>query len=386
MGAHLFEGSRITRVIVEAGGIKNLGHVCLELGARRVLVVSDAGLVQAGHVADGIRALESAGLRVGSFLDVDPNPNEQHVQSCAEYLTEMNADCVVGLGGGSAMDTAKGAILVAAGGGGIEDYWGRNKGKGKAVPLVAVPTTAGTGSETQSFALITRSKDGRKMACGDGRIAARAAILDVELTLSVPQRVAVYAAFDCLAHALESAVSTAANSASRGWSEAAFCKAMPALPSLVAGGPLANALDVRTDLLVGASLAGLAIEASMLGAAHALANALSANYGLDHGLAVGCMLPAVVRFNAFLPDVKAAYDGLMNAASLDGGAEALITELEGLVRQAGLAQSLHRLGVGPSDLDSMAHAATLEWTAGFNPRAATAAEMRTILQASFAPV
>ena len=222
-------------------------------------------------------------------------------------------DFLVGLGGGSSMDTAKGCNFLLTNGGRMEDYWGVGKATRPMLPLIAIPTTAGTGSECQSFALIAHPQTHVKMACGDPKAAARVAILDPELTLTQPPAVAAATGMDALSHALETAVTRRRNPISQMLSREAFRLCVRGLRRV-----FEHPQDVegpRADVLLGAALAGMAIENSMLGAAHAAANPLTARFGVIHGHAVGLMLPAVVRFNAQDPEVAPLYHQL----ALQGG-------------------------------------------------------------------
>ncbi|HIF41926.1 MAG TPA: iron-containing alcohol dehydrogenase [Planctomycetes bacterium] len=366
------------RVVVGDGILSRLGELCGELGVSRALLVSDRGLVDAGHTQRAEEALASAGIEAALFSSVSPNPNESHVQACALAADEAGVDFLVGLGGGSAMDTAKGATFLLAGGGQMEDYWGRGKGRGEFLPLVMVPTTAGTGSETQSFALITRERDGRKMACGDERAIARIVLLDPELTASVPPEVAAHAGLDCLTHAVETAVTSCANPESLQLSHLAFQLVCSSFSEAL----MTNALGARRNMLMAASLAGLAIESSMLGAAHALANPLTARKGLIHGRAVSTMLPHVVRFNAQDPGAAAGYEELCRVAGIEGGAEGLASRVEAWLDEAGIPRSLGAAGVVDSDLGPLAEAASQEWTGGFNPRPVDTASLQEILRSA----
>ena len=366
------------RVVVGDGALSQLGELCGELGVSRALLVSDRGLVNAGHTQRAEEFLSSAGIDVTIFTEVVPNPTESHVQACAQAASSSGAELLVAIGGGSAMDTAKGATFLLAGGGQMEDYWGRGKGRGDFLPLVLVPTTAGTGSETQSFALITRARDGRKMACGDEGAVASIVILDPELTASTPPEVAAHAGLDCLTHAVETAVTSCANPQSLRLSHLAFQLVCSSFSEALQ----TNAIGARRNMLMAASLAGLAIESSMLGAAHALANPLTAQKGLNHGRAVSTMLPHVVRFNAQDPVAAAGYEELCRVAGIEGGAEGLASRIEAWLDEAGIPRSLGAAGIVDSDLGALAEAASQEWTGGFNPRPVDASSLQGILRSA----
>jgi alcohol dehydrogenase len=286
------------------------------------------------------------------------------------------------------MDTAKGCNFVLTNGGQMQDYWGIGRATRPMLPLLAIPTTGGTGSECQSFALITDEQTHQKMACGDPKAAARIALLDPALTLSQPARVTACTGIDALAHALETLVTKKRNPLSLIFSHEAFRLAIAGLPRVLAAP--AN-LEARGWMLLGAAWAGTAIENSMLGAAHAAANPLTAHFGVVHGQAVGTMLPHVVRFNAREPAVARAYAELACAAQLAqpsempaAAAEHLAQHLESLLELAGLPRTLAHCGAKPDDVPRMADEAARQWTAQFNPRPVTATDFQQLYAAALA--
>jgi len=275
------------------------------------------------------------------------------------------------------MDTAKGCNFLLTNGGIMRDYWGVGRATRPMLPLIAIPTTAGTGSECQSFALIADVKTRQKMACGDPKAAPRIAILDPLLTLSQPPRVAACSGIDALAHALETAVSKKRDGISLAFSHESWRLCETSLPRLLKKGA---DLEARSGMLLGAALAGLAIENSMLGAAHAAANPLTAHYHIVHGEAVGMMLPSVMRFNAADAAATALY------AELEPGrAAGLEAKLDGLLNLAGLPRSLADCGVPPSAIPRLAAEAAKQWTARFNPRTVTEDDFTRLYEAAFAP-
>ncbi len=206
-----------------------------------------------------------------------------------------NVDLIVGLGGGSSMDCAKGVNFLLTNGGRMEDYWGVGKATKPMLPMIAVPTTAGTGSEAQSFALIAQAESHMKMACGDKKAACRIAILDPELTVSMPASVTAATGIDAISHAVETFVCNRRNAISQLFSRQAWRLISHGFPRVLAD---PTDLDARGAMLLGAHLAGAAIENSMLGAAHSMANPLSAHFDTTHGVAIGVLLPHVIRLMA----------------------------------------------------------------------------------------
>ncbi len=289
------------KLVGGAGCLERVGEAARELRGQRALVVTDAGVRAAGHVERAVRALESAGLAVEVFDAVGENPTSADVDRGATAARRFAADLLVAVGGGSAMDAAKGVNFVATNGGRMEEFWGFGKAVLPMLPSIAAPTTAGTGSEAQSYALITASepepgmRHGRKMACGDEKARFRVVLFDPEVVATASRRVAALAGLDAIAHVVESFVTSKRSPVSALYAREGWRLLVPAFGRLTSG---SADVDTWSDLLLGAHLAGAAIEASMLGAAHAAANPLTAAYGLAHGLAVSLMLPGVVRFNA----------------------------------------------------------------------------------------
>lgn len=359
-----------TRMVFEVGGLNRLGELAKGFG-KRVLVVSDPGVVAAGHTPRGLASLESAGLDVVLFDGARENPTTENVESGLQVAREFRPDLIVGLGGGSSMDCAKGINFLFSCGGRMQDYWGVGKATGDLVPMIAVPTTAGTGSEMQSFALISDSETHVKMACGDKRAACRIAILDPELTVTQPEQVTALTGIDAISHAIETYVTTRRNPISTIFSRQAW--------TLLAGHFLAvlnnpNDLESRGAMQLGAAFAGLAIENSMLGAAHALANPLTARFDVPHGQAVGLMLPYVIRFNG--EKYSGFYSELLDSVknvnlgetSHHQPSEQLACLVEEFLSAAGMATRLTELDIDTGSLDAMATEAASQWTGQFNPR------------------
>jgi alcohol dehydrogenase len=249
----------------------------------------------------------------------------------------------------------------------MQDYWGVGKATAPLAPMIAVPTTAGTGSETQSFALISDAETHVKMACGDKRAAFRIALLDPALTVTQPPRVTALTGFDAIAHAVETAVSKARTPLSLAFSREAWRRLMPNYAHVLRR---PDDVEARGEMQLGACLAGLAIENSMLGAAHALANPLTATYGVTHGEAVATMLPHVVRRNG--SSVDGQYAELMGATARDErsigqSADVLASFLADAAASAGLVTQLRDHGVDRSKLLQLAADAAKQWTLTFNP-------------------
>ncbi len=367
-----FDHQPRTRLVFGPGTLARIGALTKEYGGKRVLVVSDPGIVRAGYTTRAVSYLVEARLEARVFGAVRENPSTKDVAACVEVAREFGADFIIGLGGGSSMDTAKGCNFILTNGGRMQDYWGVGLAKKKMLPMICVPTTAGTGSECQSFALISDEKTHAKMACGDPKAAARAAILDPELTVSQPPHVTACTGIDALAHALETAVTNRRNPLSVLYARAAFELCHTGFERVLKN---PKDLDARSQMQLGAAYAGTAIENSMLGAAHSCANPLTAKFGVVHGEAVGLMLPHVIRFNAQDPAIAALY-----AALHDGD---LPARLHTLLRKARMPTRLRSYGIKRKQLPELAAMAAKQWTAQFNPRSVTVEDFEALYRAAF---
>ena len=374
-----------TRVVFGANRIDVLGELAAELGAKRVLVVSDPGVIAAGHAQHGIDSLAKSDLATKLFEGVHENPTTDHVEAGLVVAHAFEPDMMVGLGGGSSMDCAKGINFLYSCGGHMQDYWGVGKATGPMLPSIAVPTTAGTGSETQSFALISNAETREKMACGDLRASFRVAILDPKLTATQPTRVTALTGIDAIAHALETYVTKRRNAASLAFSREAWQLLGTHFDRVLAE---PDDLEARSGMQLGACFAGLAIENSMLGAAHALSNPLTAYYGIAHGQAIGLMLPHVIRFNGEqydrwyrdLLECTAEDDLMPSPESGSGGLAAFVTEM---VQKAGLPGRLSECGIEAEKLPQLAADAAKQWTGTFNPRDVSEEELLEIYERAF---
>ncbi len=349
------------RVVFGAGTLDRLGDLAQALAGPHALLVTDPGLVQAGLAEQALHALQNAGLETTPFSALTENPTTEHVAAGVRHARAHGPiDLIVALGGGSVMDCAKGINFLLTNSGPMQDYRGYGKATQPMLPSIGVPTTAGTGSEAQSYALITCPDTGSKMACGDHKARFHIALLDPNLLASTPQRVRADAGMDALAHAVESYVSTRRTPLSQMFARQAWRLLAPHYEAAVADPQ--NAADT---MLLGAHLAGTAIENSMLGAAHATANPLTARYPLTHGRAVALMLPHVIRLNG--PVVDDLYGELCVDIQLNGSTFALAAHLEELCTMAGLPRRLADCQVAASNLPAMAQDAAGQWTGTFNP-------------------
>lgn len=385
-----------TRLVAGEHAIEQLGPLAKQLGASRVLIVSDPGVVAAGIFQLGATQITQAGLEVLGFHQLAENPTTLHVQAGLEIAQDFRPDLLVGLGGGSSMDCAKGINFLYCCGGKMSDYWGVGKATSAMLPLIAVPTTAGTGSETQSFALISDAHTHVKMACGDPKASPAIAILDPILTCSQPAGVTALTGIDALTHALESFVTNKRNAISDCYAREAWMLLSRGFPRVIEE---PTDLHGRSQMQLGAAFAGMAIEASMLGAAHALANPLTAYLDVPHGQAVGMMMPHVIRYNATC--VESRYRELVHLLPEVSGSdrriasEILADRFTRWLQIASMATTLEELPAWKSKfqdsdnacaredlLESMAQMAAKQWTGAFNPRPAQADDFLEIYRSA----
>jgi len=358
-----------TRVVFGAGAIERLGELARELNFRRTLLVADHGLVASGHVDEAVGPLEKAGVEVVRFHDFEVNPDSGMVENGTAFVAPLKIDSIVGLGGGRSIDYAKGINFLLTNGGRMSDYRGYGKATQPMLPMIAIPTTAGTGSEGQSYALISDAETHTKMACGDAKAAFRIALLDPALTVSQPRSITAASGFDAIAHAVETYVTTKRNPLSELFSREAWRLLEPNYKRVL---NQPDNLEARGAMQLGAYYAGVAIENSMLGATHACANPLTARYGTAHGAAIAMLLPSVVRWNERVAGDD--YAKLLSWSSIGRkqndltATEALARRLEELAEIGGLRRNLRAEGISESELKDLAAEAAEQWTGTFNPR------------------
>ena len=358
-----------TRVVFGEGALARLGDLARELSFTRTLIVADRGIVAAGHVDRAAASLHAAGIAPAFFHDFDANPDSRMVEAGRAQAAASAIDSIVAIGGGSSLDCAKGINFILTNGGTIGDYRGFGKASRPMLPSIGVPTTAGTGSEAQAYALISDAETHAKLACGDPKAAFRITILDPTLTLSQPRTVTAVAGFDAISHAVESYVTTRRTAISDLFAHEAWRLLEGHFERVLAD---SGDLVARGAMLVGAHAAGIAIDQSMLGATHACANPLTAHHGTTHGIAIAVMLPHVVRWNA--DHVGDRYAILLRAAgryapTIDRApAEHLAERLEALRQAGGLPAALRDLGVPREGLATLAADAATQWTGTCNPR------------------
>jgi alcohol dehydrogenase class IV len=347
------------------------GHLAA-LSARRVLVVTDPGLRAAGVVDAVVGPLAATGAVVEVFDAVRGNPTVAVVEDGAEHARALGVDAVLALGGGSSLDAAKGIALLAPSPGARADGSGVTPAAG--LPLVAVPTTAGTGAETNGFGVLEDPANRQKVYCGDASVVPRVAVLDPELTLGLPAAATAATGVDALVHGIESLASRGRDPMSEAFAAEAVRRAWVWLPVAVADGSDPRA---RAEMLVAAHLAGQALTRSGLGLVHGLAHALSLHTGAVHGPALAAVLPEVVAWS--LDADPAGWGRAAEAAGLSRPA-ALPDALGGLLEQVDTRVSVADLGAAPDDREALARTALADPVSRNAPRhPASVAELVELL-------
>jgi alcohol dehydrogenase len=357
-----------------------LPAVLSEIEAERVLVLSDAGLDALGLVGRIAEKLSAGGWRVATFTQIQSNPTVRDVEGALAVACEVDAQALVALGGGSVIDVGKAVGLLVTNGGRYADYQWQGKPITRPIlPLVAVPTTAGTGSEVTKVTVIEDEETRFKKGVLSPHLFARAAILDPALTLSLPPRLTAATGVDVVGHALEAYVGRRANPITDALALDALRRAWRHLPRATHHG---EDLTERREMMLASTLAGLAFDQSGLGIIHALAGPVAGRYGLHHGLCIGLLLAQGLAYN--LPVLGGKRSSLLQALDLpvsltDGE---VIGRVRSWLDNLGLPSTLSQLDITDPDLPAMAEEASRMVLLPNNPRVATADDCQRILEES----
>ena len=370
-------------LLVAGGAVKQVAEVLGKFGLSRPLVVTDPFMVTSGHVRNCLDPLEAAGMPVAVFSDTVPEPTDTVVEAGVLELRKDTFDCLIGFGGGSPIDTAKAMAILAAGGGKMRDYKVPVAADKGALPVIAIPTTAGTGSECTRFTVITDAgRDEKMLIAGLGALPL-AAIVDYELTYSVPARTTADTGIDSLTHALEAYVSKRANP----FSDALALAAMELIGRHIrtAFAEPRNAV-AREAMMIGATQAGLAFSNSSVALVHGMSRPIGAHFHVPHGLSNAMLLPAITRYSVAGAEGRYAEASrrIGFAAAGDGDAIAaakLVTGLETLNRDLSVPTPAE-FGIQESDWNGkmalMAEQALASGSPNNNPRVPSAAEIMTL--------
>jgi alcohol dehydrogenase class IV len=353
-----------------------LPEAVTELGAQRVLLVSDSGLADIGLVDEIECLLNKVCGSVAVFAEVQSNPTVHDVE--AGLAAAGQAEALVAVGGGSVIDVAKGIGLLVTNGGAYADYQWRGQPITRPIlPLIAVPTTSGTGSEATKVTVIADAETHFKKGVLSPHLFPRIAIVDPALTLSVPPRLTAATGADVLVHALEAFTGRRSNPVTDAFALTAFKKAWRSLPRATHHG---DDLEARSEMALASTLAGMAFDGSGLGIIHSLAGPLAGHYDLHHGLSNALLLPYGLAFN--LPVLGDRRVVLLEAMDLPAATsdEELIDAMRAWVQGLGLPLTLGEVGITDPDLTSLAEEASRMVLLPNNPRPASAEDCRRILE------
>jgi alcohol dehydrogenase len=342
-----------------AGAVGRLGEHAARLEARRLLFVCDEGLERAG-LADRVEeALAAAGIDVTRFTDVSPNPRDEECRAAADTALAAAAEAVLGLGGGSVMDTAKAAAALATNGGTVKDWEDPRRLARAPLPTLCVPTTAGTGSEVTFVAVITDEREHYKMTLLDPRLAPDVAVLDPELTLTLPPSLTAATGMDALTHAVEAYTGRAATPLTDVLALRSIELVAAHLRRAVSHG---GDLEARAGMLLASLLAGMAFGNSDVGAVHCMGETVGGLYDTPHGVACAVFLPEVFEFNVVADPARHAVVARALGVPADGGDDAhLAAEGAGTIRRLmadiGIPRFRELDKVTPADFETMARMA-----------------------------
>ncbi|MEX0386750.1 iron-containing alcohol dehydrogenase [Spiribacter onubensis] len=369
------------------GKFSGLGVLASGLGAERVLLVTDPGMMATGIVDRGRQSLGHAGLTVTLFSEVSADPSEQVIRAALAAARSAGAEAVIGVGGGSSLDVAKLAALLAASDQPLDECYGVGNAHGPRLPLVLVPTTAGTGSEVTPISIVTTASE-EKMGVVSPVLLPDIALLDPELTLGLPAPTTAATGVDAMVHAIEAYASASPNNnpVSRHLARLALGLMGPALERAVHNG---SDIEARADMLLGSMLAGQAFANSPVAAVHALAYPLGGHFHIPHGLSNALVLPHVLRFNiethggiyAELAPILFPELGSLDTTEC---ASAFCESLAALSRRCGLQQTLREMDIPESVLPQLASDVMNQTRLLVNnPREVTEADALAIYQAAY---
>ncbi len=371
-------------ITVGVGSLAKLPELAKKLGKSKAYIISGPHLNKIGMVAKCREALKAAGMESESFTETEGNPSTDTVAKAAKGFADSKADFIVAFGGGSPLDVAKAVAVIATYGGNIVDYEGGGKVPGPVVPMIAIPTTAGTGSEVTAFSVITDHSRNYKLTVVSNDILPAYAILDPELITTVPAATAAACGIDAMVHALEAFISKAASPFSDLFAKEAL---------RLIGGSIRDYVADRSNIaaceamLTGSLFAGIAFSHARLGDVHAMSHPVSAYFDVPHGVANAILLPTVVEYN--MTDAAAKYQYIYDCicekpvADEDFTPEMLAAEIRVLNDELGIPSSLSEVGVDSSLFDKMADDAMKSGNIQVNPRVTTKNDILKLYMQAF---
>lgn len=361
------------------GSLEKLPELVKKSNSTKVLIISDNGLSAIGVVKKVTDIIDSAGLSYAVFLDVEANPSVETVNKAVSFYRENGCTSIIALGGGSPMDVSKATALLAIHGGDIRQYEGLDKVPGPVTPIIAIPTTAGTGSEATIWAVVTDTQRNYKMSIGSTHLIPQYALLDPKMIMSLPPHIAAASGMDALVHAIESYLSLASSP----FSDAMATQAMELIGrnirKFVAN---RNNESAACAMMVGSMFAGIAFSWAKLGDVHAMAHPVSGYFHVAHGIANAILLPVVLEYNALGSDEK--YEEIYRyiGGPLKSGEifepQMLVEEIQELNRALGIPEGLATVGVQEELIPAMAADAFKSGNIAINPRQTTQRDLELL--------
>jgi alcohol dehydrogenase len=357
------------KITVGEGSLKKLPQISREQGGTHAFIISGPHLFKMGVVDSCAAILTEAGIPVSTFTETEGNPSVETVDAAVAKYQESGADFLIALGGGSPMDVAKAVGVVAKFGGSITDYEGGGKVPGDIPPLIAIPTTAGTGSEVTAFSVITDHERNYKLTVSSEKLIPSAAILDAELLTTLPASVAASCGVDALVHAIEAYLSKASSPFSDAMAEKALSLLGENICAYVAD---RSNIEAAENMLVGSLFAGIAFSAARLGDVHAMSHPVSAYYNVPHGVANAILLPFVMEYNALADRGKylKIYNAISDISEYPDTfvPHMLVRKIRQINQKLGIPETLSEVGVTEEHFDAMADDAMKSGNIAVNPR------------------
>jgi alcohol dehydrogenase len=371
-------------IVFGPGSLAEVGFAARRLGAERPFVVTDPGIIEAGWTAALCGYLADVGLRATVWSELTPNPKDHEVTTGYKRYADSGCDVIIGIGGGSVIDAAKGIAILTGNGGEIGDYNGVDRVCQPIPPLLMIPTTAGTGADVSQFCIITDTASAVKMTIMGRALVPDISVTDARLLMTMPEDLAAATGLDALTHGIESFVSLAHNPLADGHALNAVRLVFDHLPRML---DKRSAADCGEHMAQASLEAGMAFTNALLGATHAMSHQVGGLLDLPHGVVNGVLLPHVIRFNAvevpdrFIPLAQAA--GL--AVGGAGGEEAgnmLADKVQAMAAELGVPRGLAQLGVREADIATLARSALADACLATNPRPAAHDDLVALFRAA----
>ncbi|GAA4057267.1 iron-containing alcohol dehydrogenase [Actinomadura miaoliensis] len=370
----------VPEIVFGPGSLAEIGHCALRLGGRRPFLVTDPGLIEAGWADEAIGHLRRAGLRPVLWHDLTPNPKDHEIEQGFQRYAESGADVIIGLGGGSCVDAAKGVAILSGNGGRILDYEGVDRVVHPIPPTVMVPSTSGTGADVSQFAVVTDTAEQIKITIVSRTLVPETSLIDPRLLTTMPGWLNAATGLDALTHAVEAFVSRAHNPLTDN-------HALHAVRLIVGNLPRTQVrprdFDARLAMAQASLEAGMAFTNAILGATHAMSHQVGGLLDAPHGVVNGVLLPHVIRWNAqvwperFVPLAEAAGIPVEGMPPREA-AQRLADRIRALADDVGVPRGLASLGVAESDVPRLARTTLKDACMATNPRELDVDDVRTL--------